>query len=330
MVLALGLLVCGCGAKKQKEQPEETSKEPVVETTQKNAEENGEEGFSLDGEILIGRSGSYVGFRSVENKDWTSPAFALDHDWVVQGGDRIDYGFEKVRAFYNNSKAGIPGMLRIQRHFFGAEDREESVYLLDVVFDGGKYYYACLCEDGLIWDEKSYEAFQILEVRETGQDLLITYFVLNDGSKVTFDDNGEPMSEGEYVWVTADYVYPAGSYATIYVNQKNYLDMDGRYVGFDEAADTDMTLFYERAHAKKPSRLRLEEDGVKTDVIFDGNKYYLFFEGSDMPRVFLHSLLLESPAGTYLTLSSSDGLAWDLYAEDVSNYTVYLAGKLPK
>ena len=323
LLLAL-LLLAGCARKE--EAPETTA--TTEQTTEREAEVVSVEtdrSVEIGGELLVGPSGSYVGFAAAEKKEWKSPETALKEGWVIQGGDCIDYGAEEITAFVRSCEAGEQGKLRIQRHFFGSENAEETVVLIDVFFDGSHYYTAMLDDVGVIWTKQPYERFVIEEVRDSSKDLLTTYYVLTDGSDPVYDENGVVQEDEHTSWVTAEYTYPLETLVTIFVGDHDYLNLDGTYNGFEEEAPSNAIAFYEQAHEKKACRLRLEWKGVKTDLIFDGRRYYLIREGSDVIRVFGHSCLMETEYGTHLALSATDGLTFGLYREDVTSYTVYIA-----
>ena len=327
LLLFTCLIVAACGKQEKKEEHPETTTE-ITTKEYELVSVNTDDSIWLGGQMFIGKTGSYLGFRDVEMEDWKSPKRAIDEGWVLQGGDRIHFGAEKISAFLSDCEAGIPGLLRIQRHFFGMEDTEEQVYLEDIFFDGSQYYYASLSDGGVNWEGTPYAAFQKQEVMNTDNALLITYFVLNDGSALSFNDMGELNMESDYIWVTSEYHYPVDTIASIYVNGKDYMTFDGDYTGFSSEMASDLADFYEKAHAKKDALVRVNEDGIRRDILFDGNKYYLVREDSGVIRTYLHSILLESESATYLILSASDGLTWDLYTEDPSNYEIYIVGKV--
>ncbi len=327
--LAVLALLCmaaaGCGGRK--EEGGETTK-PEVTTTR---DESGvvsvdtDRSLVINGETVIGQSGSYVGFRDAEKKDWTAPDTAIREGWVLQGGERIAYGAEEITVFVRSCEAGMPGKLRIQRHYFGSESREAMVSLVDVIYDGEAYYTASMDEEGVLWERRTYARFVIDEVRDAENDLLTTYYLLTDGSDPVYDENGVPEESETTVWLTADYTYPVGTMVSILVGDHDYLDFDGSYNGFSEEAPTNVIGFYEQAHEKKDCRVRLDWKGVKTDLLYDGNRYYLVREDSGVIRTFLHSCLLETQYGTHFALSATDGLTYEMYREDVTSYVVYIA-----
>ena len=327
LLLLLGVMCTACG--KKEESVPETTEAPAAWTTTKSDNEvmsvDTDRSLEIDGVKILGKSGSYVGFSDAQSKDWKAPETALREGWVLQGGDRIAHGPEKLTAFVRNCEEGIPGRIRIQRHFFGSESTEETVFLTDVFFDGEQYYTASLDDGGVIWTKQAYARFVIREKTDAKNGLLITHYVLTDGSDPVYDEQGIPVEDENTFWVTSEYTYPLETLVTMFVGDHDYLNFDGKYTGFSEDAPTNVFAFYASAHEKKPCRVRVVQDGIKTDLIFDGRRYYVAREDSSVVRVFGHSCLFETQYGTYLTLSATNGLTFETYREDVTSYTVYIA-----